>query len=148
MRRIFWAVMSVALLAACSNRSSESLPEPEITFEKIEGCAEEDVEVMDDYLYYFFEADSLLQREVEINLQDSTRKVEYAVLPFQVDPRNRIHVMNAVDEMIFNLGKDSVEAMILFHNKDFLDSLENRLQGVEFRVFTLNTIVNWDNEEF
>ena len=147
MRNMLFAVIILGILAACNN-SPKSLPEPEINFEAIENCAEEDVEVMDNYFYYFFEADSLLQREVEINLQDSTRKVEYAVLPFQVDPRNRIHVVNAVDEMVFNLGKDSVEALILFHNKDFLDSLENRLQGVEFRVFTLNTIVKWDNDEF
>ena len=151
MKKFLFAVMGVALLAACkeSPQSTDCTAENPDLGGSIEAAADMDADDSEDYLYYyFFETDSLLQRETEKSLQDSSVVLDYAVLPFQTDSIYKYQIINTIDEMVFCLGKDSVEALILFHNRDFMDSLENRLSDVPFRVFTLNTIVRWEGEEF
>lgn len=150
MKNIVLAVISVALLAACGQAPQSMIDTSYILDNQhIEGVVEDVDDVYPkDYYFYPFEADSLLQKEVENNLGDTTVVLDYATLPFQVDSNDRILVINAIDEMIFNLGKDSVEILILRHNRDFLDSLENRLTDVDFRIYTLQTVTKWNNEEF
>ena len=144
MKKLFFAVMSVALLAACRDvpQPQDCASEDCIADERIENVVEDvdEVDFSEGYFCYFFEADSLLQKEIENIRQDTTVILDYAALIFKTDSIIHLKVLDAIDGMIFNLGKDSVETLIAHHNRVFLDSLENRLPNVEFEVYSLDVV--------
>lgn len=140
MRKIFIAVIGVALLAACKETPQSMVDTSYILDNQhIESAIEDvdDVECPKGYYFYYFEADSILQKEVESNIQDTTQEIDYAALPFQTDT-NHFEVINAIDELVFKLGKDSVENLILKNNRDFLDIMEAKFPDI--RIYTLQTM--------
>ena len=148
MKRIMLAVMGVALLTACKEIPQSTVDTSYISdTEHVESAVEDidDVDCPKDYYFYHFEADSVLQKEVENNIRDTTVKIDYASLPFKTDT-NHFEVIEAIDELVFKLGKDSVEVLILKHNRDFLDIMEEKFPDI--RIYTLQTIYKNTGEKF